>query len=282
MKLTEFQRKSVSLVVLFTFLALLHFWATPAPASTGTGNSTATIAPGDGSGPGFFEEESAQAPVIKKSKKFPWLLVGLGAVAVGVALYFLVIKKPNYKLNVSLGVGCTGTPAASASYKKGTVVTYDYKPYAGYGNVQVTVDGAAVPNSGTITMDRDKTLSVSAENLDIRGTWLFSFTGVDGFETFTMICSGSRTSGTWIMVGYSDTGNYTVDGENVAFVFNGTPWTFNGKFETKDQMSGTHVWAAIGVSGTWTAIRQASSTTVDPAGRALHSGPSILLKLLNR
>jgi len=282
MKLTHFQRKSVSLVVLFTFLALLHFWATPAPASTGTGNSNASVAPGDGAGPGFFEEESAQAPVIKKSNKFPWLLVGLGAVAVGVALYFLVIKKPNYRLNVNLGVGCSGTPASSASYKKGTVVTYNYKPYAGYGNVQVTVDGASVPDSGSITMDRDKTLAVTSDVLDIRGTWVFSFTGVSGFETFTLNCSGTKTDGTWVMVGYSDSGSYVVDGENVTFTFNGTPWTFSGKFETKDQMTGTHVWSEIGVSGTWTAIRQASPTTMNPAGPAPLSGPSILQKLLTR
>ncbi len=161
MKFTNFQRKSVSLIVLATFVALLHFWATPAPAATIAGNSETAIAQRDSGGPSFIEEESTE-PVIKKAKKFPWLFIGLGVVVIGVAVYFLVIKKPKYTLTVTLGTGCTGTPAATAKFKKGESVPYNYSPQAGYGNLQVKLDGVAVAASGTVAMDKAHTLEVSA------------------------------------------------------------------------------------------------------------------------
>ena len=66
-------------------------------------------------------------------------------------------------LTVNLGVGTSGTPAATAKYKKGTAVSYNYTPKAGFGNLQVRLDGAVVPARGTVTMDSDHTLDVSAQ-----------------------------------------------------------------------------------------------------------------------
>jgi hypothetical protein len=262
-------------------MTLLHFMAAPVPAATSTGNSETTITQNESGGPSFIEEESSSAPVIKKAKKFPWLFVGLGVVAVGVALYFLVIKKPNYTLTVNLGTGCAGTPA-TGSHKKGTVVSYNYTALAGYANVQVKLDGAAVPASGTVTMDKDKALTVTAEAVDIRGTWVVNFTGSAGLNTFTIIFSGTIASGTWKLIGWSDTGTYTVNGENVSFVFTSDPWTFSGKFETNNKMTGNHAWPAIGLSGTWTAIRQGTTGAMNPATQIINSGGSILKKLLNQ
>jgi hypothetical protein len=69
----------------------------------------------------------------------------------------------NYTLAVSLGVGTTGTPAATASYAPGTAVPYSYSLQSGYQNLVVTFDGTiAVPPSGTITMNGSHTLVVSA------------------------------------------------------------------------------------------------------------------------
>jgi hypothetical protein len=280
MKFTHLQRKMVSLIVLAAFVGLLHGWSMPAQAATKAGNSETAIAQGD-NGPSFIEAESGKTPAISKGKKFPWLFVGLGVVVIGVALYFLVIKKPDYTLNVTLGTGCTGTPAATATYKKGTVVTYNYTPLAGYGLVKVTVDGVAAASSGTITMDKDKTLAVTATALDIRGTWNVNFTGSSGISSFQIVFTGTTTSGTWKLNGYTDTGTYVVNGVDVAFVFNGAPWTFTGKFETNNKITGTHAWPAIGLSGTWTGIRQGTSTA-NPAMQAVSFGTSLIDKIRNK
>lgn len=78
------------------------------------------------------------------------------------AVYFLVLKKTKYELTVTLGQGCTGTPAANAKYKKGEAVAYNYSAQSGYGNLQVKLDGAAVAATGTVTMDKAHSLDVSA------------------------------------------------------------------------------------------------------------------------
>ncbi|MBN2346341.1 MAG: PEGA domain-containing protein [Candidatus Aminicenantes bacterium] len=94
-------------------------------------------------------------------KKTPWLLIGAAVVVGAAALYFLVLKKPKYTLTVSL-TGATGNPAATEKYKKGTVVSYNYSLQSGYVNLAVKLDGVAVASSGTVTMDKDHTLTVTA------------------------------------------------------------------------------------------------------------------------
>jgi formylglycine-generating enzyme required for sulfatase activity len=106
------------------------------------------------------QEKEKPAQQIKKKKKFPWLIVGVVLVIGAAALYFLVLNK-KYALTVNLGAGATGTPAATAKYKKGTVVSYNYTPQAGYGTLQVKLDNVVVSNSGTFTMNSNHTLDVS-------------------------------------------------------------------------------------------------------------------------
>ncbi|MCX6555533.1 MAG: hypothetical protein NTZ12_11085, partial [Candidatus Aminicenantes bacterium] len=224
MKFTDLQRKTVSIIVLAAFLGLLGAWATPAPAATRAGNSETAIVQGESDGPNFIETENTKAPAIAKGKKFPWLIVGLGVVAIGVAVYFLVIKKTNYTLTVTLGAGCTGTPTATTSYEKGTVVSYNYTPATGYTNIQVMVDGVSVPDSGTITMDANKALTVTAETVDIRGIWYFTTTGLTS-TNFNVQFAGTATSGTVTIPGFTNTGTYTVTGENVSITITG-PITF--------------------------------------------------------
>ncbi|MCJ7526083.1 MAG: PEGA domain-containing protein, partial [Candidatus Aminicenantes bacterium] len=106
-------------------------------------------------------EESA--PAIKKGKKFPWLIVALVVVAGGAAVYFLVLKKKKYTLTVTVGEGVTGTPAAGTSTnEKGTVVNYNYSLQSGYDDLSVTLDGAPVAASGTVTMNANHTLEAKA------------------------------------------------------------------------------------------------------------------------
>jgi formylglycine-generating enzyme required for sulfatase activity len=93
MKFSHLQRKSVSLIVLVTFVALLHFWAAPNLAASTAGKSETAMTHGDNGAPKFIEHESGSTQVIKKAKKFPWLIVGLGAAAICVVLYFLLAKK---------------------------------------------------------------------------------------------------------------------------------------------------------------------------------------------
>jgi formylglycine-generating enzyme required for sulfatase activity len=109
--------------------------------------------------PQFQEKEGA--PLVKKHKRFPWLPVILG-VGAGVVLVVLLTKKKTQILTVNLAVGTSGTPAATAKYKKGTVVSYDYTPKAGFSSLQVKLDGALAPPGGSVTMDSDHTLDVSA------------------------------------------------------------------------------------------------------------------------
>jgi hypothetical protein len=259
MKFTNVQRQSISMIVLAAFVALLCFWATPAPATAMTGSSETTMAQGDGSGPSFIEQEGESKTGIQKEKKFPWLIVGLGAVAVGVALYFLVIKKPKFTLTVTLGANCSGTPAATAKYTKDTAVAYNYTAVEGF-YVKVKLDGVDVAASGSVTMDKDHSLDVSAAPLyDIRGTWdvNYHWTGSNSgyiYLTFT----GAYTSGTFSSSGGSN-GTYTVNGMNVEWTYtNGTK--YSGSFTSETYMSGT-ILSFDNSTGYWTASKTASSPT---------------------
>lgn len=99
----------------------------------------------------------------KKKKKFPWLLVVGGIVVVGVVLYFLVFKKAKYDLTVTVGEGVTGNPATGTyTHKEKETVNYSYSLQAGYTDLVVKVDGAAVAASGTVTMDANKSLTATA------------------------------------------------------------------------------------------------------------------------
>jgi hypothetical protein len=173
MQLVNFYRKPISVFVMVTFTILLCFWANQSPAAssapTSEKSSTTSLANGEDKSPGFIEEEESE-PIVKKGGKFPWLLIGAVVVVGAAAVYFLVIKKPMYTLTVTLGAGASGTPAATAKYKKGEAVAYNYTSLAGYGSLQVTIDGAAVAASGTVTMNGDHTLSVSAKKVAVIST----------------------------------------------------------------------------------------------------------------
>ena len=81
----------------------------------------------------------------------------------GAAVYFLVLKKKKYTLTVTVGEGVTGTPAAGTSTnEKGTVVNYNYSLQSGYNDLSVTLDGAPVAASGTVTMNANHTLEAKA------------------------------------------------------------------------------------------------------------------------
>lgn len=164
MKFVNFHRKPVSMFVMVAFTIMLCFWANQSPAAPAAPasekSSTAAAASAEEESPGFIEQEES-APVVKKGKKFPWLIVGAVVVIGAAAVFFLVLNK-KFALTVNLGQGCTGTPAATAKFKKNAAVSYSYSTEAGYGNLQVKLDGVPVATSGTVTMDKAHTLDVSA------------------------------------------------------------------------------------------------------------------------
>jgi len=108
--------------------------------------------------PGMIEKEGD-----KKKKKFPWLLVVGGAVVVGALVYFFFLKPKKKTLTVNLEEGVEGEPASGVyEYKKGEVVSYNYRLQAGYSQLSVLLDGAATSPRGTVTMNSNHRLTASA------------------------------------------------------------------------------------------------------------------------
>jgi len=152
------------LIVILAGFFCLSAWAPDVDAGKGKTDNSANVtsAAGGEDAPGVQEQEQTPAKIARKH--FPWLWVAAGVVVIGVVLYFTVFKKPEYKLNVSLGTGVSGTPVAGTFiYKKGKKIHYLYSPGYGYRDLKVTLDNKAVAVSGEITMDGDHTLSVTAE-----------------------------------------------------------------------------------------------------------------------
>jgi hypothetical protein len=145
--------------------------------------------------------------VQKKKKKFPWLWVIGGAVVAGVLIYFFVIKKPKFKLSVTLGTGISGTPSSgSFSYKKGTVVNYNYNLQNGFKNPVILVDGVELVRlSGSLTMNEDHSLEVRAVPLDNFTLTVTKGTGVDGLPntgTYSYVEGSSVDYNYYVQSGY--------------------------------------------------------------------------------
>jgi tetratricopeptide (TPR) repeat protein len=100
--------------------------------------------------------------------KFPWLLVVGGVVVITVLAIILLKKKKKYTLTVDRGVGVDGNFESGVyEYKKGEIVSYSFSKQPGYADVVVTLDGAQVPRSGAVTMDRNHILRASVERNDV-------------------------------------------------------------------------------------------------------------------
>ncbi|MCX6554894.1 MAG: hypothetical protein NTZ12_07770 [Candidatus Aminicenantes bacterium] len=108
-------------------------------------------------------EREGTAPQVLQKKKFPWLLVVAVTLVAGAAVYYFVVLNKKYTMTTNVGTGVDGTPATgSVKYKKGSVINYGYTPASGYTSLVVTLDGIPVAASGTVTMDKDHTLSATA------------------------------------------------------------------------------------------------------------------------
>jgi hypothetical protein len=216
-------RIQVGTLVLVMVLAgafCFSIWASePKTTNNGDTDKTAQLAvgPGNDNGSGVLEQEQTQ-PLAKIAKKhFPWLWVAAGAVAVGVVLYFTVFKKPEYKLNVSMGPGVSGYPVAGTFvYKKGKKVRYVYNLGYGYRALKVMLDGSEVATSGEFTMDRDHVLAVTSEEqfYDLTVTTSAGVSGTPAAGTYSYKEGTSVTYSYIAATGY-DNLKVQVDGINV-------------------------------------------------------------------
>ena len=150
-------------------------------------------------------------------KKFPWLLIIGGVAAIIIAILLLKKKETNYTLTVEKGEGVDGTPSTGTyTYLAGSGVSYNYTLQEGYGDLSVMLDGSNISSSGTITMDRNRTLSIAAGKQ-------FTLTVNRGSGV-----TGDPASGTYVYIdgdiidyNYSISNNFsnltvTLDGNNVS------------------------------------------------------------------
>jgi len=204
--------KDIRVLVLFLVVILAGFfclsaWAPGTDAEKGKGDNSTSITStaGDEDTPGVQEQEQAPAKIVKKH--FPWLWVAAGVVVVGVVLYFTVFKKPEYKLNVTLGTGVSGTPVAgTVTYKKGKKVSYSFTLQDGYKDLRVNLDNVAVAAAGEIEMNRAHDLVATAtEEL------YYSLTVTLGAGVSGTPAAGSymHKEGTSIAYSYAEASGYT-------------------------------------------------------------------------
>ena len=162
----------------------------------------------------------------------------------------------SYTLTVTTGTGVSGTPATgSYPYTENDTVNYSYSAMTGYGNLQVTLDGAPVANAGTIAMTSSHTLNTTAD-IDIRGNWTgrFYFEGDDCHfaVTFSGGISSGATYGMFDWQGDSVNGNFTLSGNQVDFdlIYYGgdASLTCSGTLSDVNHMNGNWIWTDPGGS----------------------------------
>lgn len=171
-------------------------------------------------------------------------------------------------LLVSVTDGIEGSPSSGIYYRyPGATIDYNYSLEDKYEDLVVKLDDVEVPPSGTITMDEEHILTVSATlHFDIRGSWTLEEQYYDGssFEV-TVTFSGDDESGT---VSDSDggTGTYTVNGTVVNFTlqFPDVSYDYSGLFADENRISGSAIrFLSDGTNstGAFLATRNTSGTS---------------------
>ncbi|MEN8154429.1 MAG: hypothetical protein ABFR75_10445 [Acidobacteriota bacterium] len=207
-----------------------------------------------------------------KGKQFVWLLFSV--------VFFLIFSNScdiadaingdtNYTLTVTLGTGVVGAPAAgSFNYAEGSIISYSYSlENNNYTNLEVVIDGNPAGTSGSITMNQNHTVTVTADvisaSYDVRGSWKGTQKDSNGdsdpFEvTFTGSSALSGTTSGWADDPNSvGAGTYAVSGSSIDFsLWYGSVRNFQvtGTFANNDQMSGTWIWTNHNgdkFNGTW-------------------------------
>jgi hypothetical protein len=141
-------------------------------------NYTLTVAKGEGvegtpdSGTFFHEEGETVTYDYRLQPGYTDLIVRLDGIEVPASGSILMNQnhtltasaEKTYTLTVSKGEGVIGIPdTGTFSYKQGDIVFYNYSLDRGYKDLVVRIDGNQAAASGTITMNKDHTLSASAD-----------------------------------------------------------------------------------------------------------------------
>ena len=105
-----------------------------------------------------------------------------------ILLFLLVLGScdfgtPDYRLEVILMEGVTGTPQAGEHFHKDlSEITYEYTGINPMHTVEVLINNIRQTYTGTFSMYTDVTLI--AQLVDIRGTWKITVQKIDPTETF--------------------------------------------------------------------------------------------------
>jgi hypothetical protein len=178
-----------------------------------------------------------------------------------------------YTLTVFVGAGVLGTPAAgSYSYAAGTEVPYSYSLAEGYTNISPLLDAVDVTKSGTITMNANHVISVTAsERYNVQGAWTLTEAYSDGSSfTVTATFSGDYDQGT-VTDSDGGSGPYTYDDSTLKFslLFPDVTYEYSGSFTDSNDLSGTctrYQTSDNVISGSWTAVRITSAASLPRQG----------------
>jgi hypothetical protein len=163
-----------------------------------------------------------------------------------------------YTLTVTVAQGVSGTPAAgSTGHAEGDVINYNYALQAGYENLVVKLDGAAVASSGVVTMNMNHTLTVTADKkFDPSGQWTGDFGGKYISTTFSGDYTSGTVSGTIDGLSGGGNGNYSLSDSHITFDLyfpaHGFIY-FWGTITDNDHMQGDFTYCG---GGSWTLTRQ--------------------------
>ena len=109
--------------------------------------------------------------------------------------------KPQFTLTVVLTEGVEGTPGNGVqSHQDGQTINYNYNLKSGYINLVVTIDGQVSGSSGTLTMNANHTIEVTAEFVnfvlkDIVGKWSGS---AGSFNLDLTVASDGKVTGSGV------------------------------------------------------------------------------------
>jgi hypothetical protein len=181
------QQKWIALFVALTFMWLLQVTTMPVAAAGTTEQVSYANAE---QGPDYFEAIAHKAAPAKKKSILPWILIGVGVVAVTAAVLFLVVLK-NYDITGKWTFVWLyhGTPDGSQ--------TYTFTGTKTSGNFTCAENAY---NVGTYTVDKKNVTMVITSRLGVQLSGLFTdkdtMTGtwVEGGDTWTFTATRVATT----------------------------------------------------------------------------------------
>ncbi len=158
------QQKWIALLVMVTFVWLLQVSTMPLTAA---GTSERIASPSAEQGPDYYEAIAHKAAPAKKKSILPWILIGVGVVAV-TAVLFLVVLKTDYDITGAwdfvFTIGSTTAPLKitfAGTKDSGIYMTAENPMFTGSytvdkKNVSMTINSdPTIPFSGQFT-EKDK------------------------------------------------------------------------------------------------------------------------------